>query len=267
VPPPPAGAQPLPRDVSPSLAKVRDDKAPLEKAGCLLYTAGTKLNPCIYGDPDGATTVALIGDSHAAQWFPAVEAIAKERGWRLVVMTKISCRFVDLPMISRELKREYTECYAWRDRVVERLRDLQPDLTIVSVARSMQATNDRDNDPTRQGEAMAPLFEGVGGKIAIIVDTPQSKYDVPACISSNQRDVRRCETARDGAFNWRFLKLERAAAKATGATMVDLSNDICPATSCPVVIGKTIVYRDAHHLTATFARSLAPLMAARLPEL
>ena len=181
-------------------------------------------------------------------------------------MTKISCRFVDLPMISRELKREYRECYTWRDRVVERLRELEPDLTIVSVARSMQATNDRDNDPTRQGEAMAPLFEGVTGKIAIIVDTPQSKYDVPACISDHRDDVRRCETARDGAFNWRFMKLERAAAKATGGTIVDLSNDICPATSCPVVIDKTIVYRDAHHLTATFARSLAPLMAEQLPD-
>jgi hypothetical protein len=90
---------------------------------------------------------------------------------------------------------------------------------------------------------------------------------VPACISINRSNVRRCETARDVAFNWRFLKLERAAAKATGGTIVDLSNDICPATSCPVVIDKTIVYRDSHHLTATFARALAPVMAAKLPEL
>ncbi len=261
----PSGAQPLPRDVKPSLAKVRDDKPPLEKAGCLLYAPGTKLSPCIYGDPESPTTVVLVGDSHAAQWFPAVEAIAKERDWRLVVMTKISCRFVDLPMISRELKRPYTECYTWRDRVVERLRELRPDLTIVSVARSMQATNDRDNDPTRQGQAMAPLFEGVTGKLAIIVDTPQSKYDVPACISDHRQDVRRCETKRDGAFNWRYLKLERAAAKATGGTIVDLSDRICPWDSCPVVLDDMIVYRDSHHLSATFARSLAPAMAAQLP--
>jgi peptidoglycan/LPS O-acetylase OafA/YrhL len=267
VPKPPAGAQPLPRDVRPTLAAVRDDKPPLERAGCLLYAPGTKLSPCVYGDPGSPTTVVLVGDSHAAQWFPAVEAIAKDRGWRLIVMTKISCRFVDLPMISRELKREYTECYTWRDRVVERLRELKPDLTIVSVARSMQATNARDDDPARQGKAMAPLFEGVTGKIAIIVDTPQSKFDVPACISSNRGDVRRCETARSGAFNWRYLKLERAAAAATGATIANLSDDICPATSCPVVIDKMIVYRDSHHLTATFARSLAPVLASKLPKL
>jgi hypothetical protein len=101
-------------------------------------------------------------------------------------------------MVSRELKRE-TPGATWRDRVVE-LRRVKPALINRVGARSMQATNDRDNDPTRQGEAMAPLFEGVTGKIAIIVDTPQSKYDVPACISSNRDNVRRCETARDGCL-------------------------------------------------------------------
>jgi hypothetical protein len=114
---------------------------------------------------------------------------------------------------------------------------------------------------------MGPLLAGVPGRIAIIVDTPQSKYDVPACLSTNRDDARRCETARNGAFNWRHLRLERAAAKATGATIVDLSDAICPTTSCPVVLAGMIVYRDSHHLTATFARSLAPALAAKLPGL
>lgn len=258
---------PLPGDVQPALARARDDKPPLERAGCLLSATATKLHDCIYGDPAGSTTVALVGDSHAAQWFPAVERIAKQRGWKLVVMTKVSCRFVDLPQISRELKRPYTECYAWRDAVVARLKALAPALTIVSVTRSMEPTTKADNDPTRQGEAMGPLLAGVPGRLAIVVDTPQSKFDVPACISTNRADVSRCETARKIAFNWRHLKLERAAAAVTGGTIVDLSDDICPATSCPVVIDKMIVYRDSHHLTGTFARSLSPALAAKLPEL
>ena len=41
--------------------------------------------------------------------------------------------------------------------------------------------------------------------------------------------------------------------------LIDLTNAICPGTgACPVVINNMIVWRDQHHLTATFAASLAP---------
>jgi hypothetical protein len=32
------------------------------------------------------------------------------------------------------------------------------------------------------------------------------------------------------------------------------------------VIGHRVVYRDGHHLSATFARSLAPMLAAQIPK-
>jgi len=35
----------------------------------------------------------------------------------------------------------------------------------------------------------------------------------------------------------------------------------------PVVIGRVLVYRDTHHLTATFSAAIAPYLAARLPAL
>jgi hypothetical protein len=47
---------------------------------------------------------------------------------------------------------------------------------------------------------------------------------------------------------------------------VDLSDVICPTKGkCPAVVDGMIVYRDDHHLTATFAASLAPILAERLP--
>jgi hypothetical protein len=53
-------------------------------------------------------------------------------------------------------------------------------------------------------------------------------------------------------------RLEGAAANAAGVAMIDLSADICPFAPCPAVVDNMIVYRDAHHLTATFASSLGP---------
>jgi hypothetical protein len=44
-----------------------------------------------------------------------------------------------------------------------------------------------------------------------------------------------------------------------------MTRAICPGTgACPVVINNMIVYRDQHHLTATFSKTLAPVLDQKL---
>ena len=45
---------------------------------------------------------------------------------------------------------------------------------------------------------------------------------------------------------------------------LDLTDVICDAEACPPVIGNVQVYRDKHHLSATFAATLAPALAPHL---
>ncbi len=267
IPPGPNGAQALPRDIRPPLARASTDWEVLNPDGCTLGNPGTAAHECVFGDPKGAVTVALVGDSHAAQWFPALQAVATERGWRLLTYTKISCRFVDMRIYSRVMKREYTECEAWRQNVVARLKAVRPDLVVVGAARGMAPMVAADDDPTRQGEAMARLLSGVPSRFAILVDTPESRYEVPACIAGHLSDVRACEEPRASALTWRYLRLEQAAAAGLGGTVVDLTDRICPYDPCPVVLDGMIVYRDGLHMTATFSASLAGPLAAALPDL
>ncbi len=262
-----SGPQPLPADVRPALAHAAADAEPLEDDGCLLGQPQVQPPDCTYGDPNGTTVVALVGDSHAAHWFPAIEPIAKEHGWRLVPFIKLSCRFIDMPIYSFWLNRDYTECYQWRDLVVHRLKVLKPDLIIVSVIRDEETSRAADPDPVHQGEAMARLLEQLPGKVAIIVDTPSSRFNVPACLSKHRSDVRPCETARATALGPDPGLVERTAAKDLGATLIDLTPLICPGARCPVVLDGMIVYRDSHHLTATFARSFSAEIEQALPVL
>jgi hypothetical protein len=90
---------------------------------------------------------------------------------------------------------------------------------------------------------------------------------VPACLAKNRKAVERCTTSRTAAFGWRHLRRETEAARITGATIVDMSAAICPTDPCPPIIGTTLVYRDHHHLTATFAASLARVLEAALPPI
>ena len=255
--PDPSAAQPLPADVQPPLRLAAADRERIATEGCELGNLAVQPRPCVYGNPNAATTVALVGDSHAAQWFPALEVLALRHDWRLVVFTKISCRFVDLPIYSRELKREYTECEQWREIVVTRLQELSPDLVVVSAARGMGTVNRADDNAIRQGEAMARLLARVPGRHAIIVDTPQSRVIIPDCLSGHIDDTRPCDTARIPAMSPRYLLLERAAAEADGAMLINMTDVLCPGSVCPAVLDGYIVFRDQFHLTATLSASLS----------
>ena len=173
--------------------------------------------------------------------------------------------FVDLPIWSPNLNREYTECEAWRGNVVDRLNQLRPDLVVISSNRYLPVVDERDSDPERQGAALARLIDRIPGRVAIIADTPRSGFDVPACLAAHRDAIEQCTTSRAAAFTWRHLRREREAARESGATLVDMSAAICPVDPCPPIIGTRLVYRDNHHLTATFARSLAGVLGVALP--
>ncbi len=260
-----AGA--IPAGLTPSLSRARKDEDRLLADGCALGLAGSEPPDCTYGDPGGAVTVALVGDSHAMSWFPAFERLATRNHWRLVPFTKFSCVFVDLPIWSPNLKREYTECEVWRTRVVTRLRRLQPDIVVISSNKWLPTMSDRDGEPARQGRALAALIDRIPGRVAILVDTPRSQHDVPACLAAHPDAIQACTTSKAEAFGWRHRRREVDAAKRSGAAIIDLSKQICPTDPCPPIIGKRLVYRDHHHLTATFALSLTRDLDAALRRL
>jgi hypothetical protein len=112
---------------------------------------------------------------------------------------------------------------------------------------------------------MARLLNQIPGAIAILGDTPASRFDVPVCLSQHLSDITRCATPRIEAFGRQQLVRERAAALTADATLIDLSDAICPSDPCQAVVDDTIVQRDDHHLTATFAASLAGRLEAALP--
>jgi hypothetical protein len=265
-----ATATSLSSTVTPSLSNAPTDSSVIETNGCLVgYKRTSVRTDCIYGDPYGTKKVALVGDSHAAHLFAPLNAIAKARHWKLNIQTKISCRFVDLPIWSRQYDVEYTQCETWRKNVVSYLRAHPQDMVIYVVARGMAVLPDRpeDDDPTTQGHALAQLMKQIPGRQRIIVDTPTSYHDVPKCLSAHKSNIEACATSWSLAVSWRYLKLENAAHNDTGAPLINLSHQICPADPCMPVVNNMIVYRDFMHLTKTFAKSLKTRLAYKLPLL
>ena len=61
-----------------------------------------------------------------------------------------------------------------------------------------------------------------------------------------------------------FNGSQRTAAANLGVQLVDLTDRVCTSDVCPAVVGEILVWRGANHLTATYARLLAPYLDQRL---
>jgi hypothetical protein len=133
----PLASGPLPADVRPALAAVRSDRPRSYRDDCHITMLKTHGAECAYGVRDSPRTVVLLGDSHAANWLPALERLAAKRGWRVLTRTKSACGPADVPIWESRIKREYTECATWRDGVLHELETTPPFLVVIAGARTM----------------------------------------------------------------------------------------------------------------------------------
>ena len=92
---------------------------------------------CAYGPPDAERTAALVGDSMAISWLPALREVLEPRGWRIQVLTRNQCPAVDVLLYRDRPEVPYVECAEHREWVVEQVAELEPDLVLVSSAETM----------------------------------------------------------------------------------------------------------------------------------
>ncbi len=272
-PPPPA------LSMTPAEARA-DDTAP---ARCFLGFGPNRADPsCRFGDAAGTRVVVLFGDSHAAHWYPALAQAAQDRHWQLYFWAKSGCGYAEAPEWLSSFHRYYTECDAWRSSVLQQIGRL-PRIDAVVIGRSFnQLSKLRTDDggtPTLD-EAQARWREGavqvldtlrpLTGRTVLLRDIPRPGFDVPACLSEHPDDPTACQYLRAGHTNRDadLFAAEQPVLAEAGVRVLDLGDLVCGSDPCPVVSPRgTILFRDAHHLTATFAAELASAVAARLAPL
>jgi peptidoglycan/LPS O-acetylase OafA/YrhL len=258
---------------TPRKAEAIANRPRMHTDGCHLEQAETKIPECVYGNPSSETTVVLFGDSHAMQWFPALEELAKKRDWRLVGVTKAACPPAEVNVHNATLRREYRECDEWREQMLERIAREKPSLIVTS---SLPTYSPREDGKRLRREAREhALVEGyattleklraTGASVALIEDVPHPNKDVPECVSRELDDLQKCATAKSKALG--FPKVNtRAARKVEGVQLVNPTPVLCLEKTCPAVIGDVLVYRNGAHLTATYVRTLIPWLVKHLPE-
>ena len=260
----------LPSNLRPSLSSAVDDVPPTTADGCNVPFLTVTNPPCVFGDPAGARTVVLFGDSHAEQWFGALQQIATTHGWRLISWTKAACPMADVLLFSDQLHRPFTECPAWRKGTLARIAELHPDLVIASGSDALPGPSFVDADWAARTVTTATALQHAATRVVYLGDVPAPTTNVPVCLADNVRAPQRCQFAvqQNGQVTAADQFPGRRAAvtaglQRIGVPVVDPTAWLCGTSGCPVVLGDTLIYRDATHLTQYYSRALAgPLTTA-----
>lgn len=246
---------------------------------CFITFESTNVDSkCIFGDPRGDKTVALIGDSHAAHWYSAMDAYAKAKHWKLLYWTKPACAIADVNLYTAVFKREYTECVTWRKNVFAALAK-QPHLDAIVVGRSysylMSVRNSNGQVVSMAAgqklwaEGSAASFDALSqltDSVIVIREIPRPLGDVPTCISKNPNHIALCSYPRDGShihLDSAIYAAEHSVADPARVHFIDPTDIVCQSNPCSVVSKKgTIIFYDRHHLTGTFSRESAGALGA-----
>ncbi|MEV4488559.1 SGNH hydrolase domain-containing protein [Micromonospora coxensis] len=255
--------------VVPHPSVARNDLASVYADRCHASQTDPQVLRCAYGERESTVTVAVIGDSHAAQWVPALRAVVERRNWRLLTYTKSQCPVLDIEVVG-DGRRPNSSCVTWNRDLRARLDADRPDLIVTT---SYNYSAYRDGRTLKGAEGRAALVDGMRGTwqslsrvapVVVLRDTPAPRLDVAECVSANPEQLTRCAVPRDEALAGIGSLQVDAAKGLTGVRLVDLNDAICPAERCAAVIGGVLVYRDTNHLTATYARTLATRLDEQL---
>ncbi len=251
----PEGTPFVPSNMRPTLRAVADDNPEIYSNGCHRNFSATDASGCQLGKNSEAPLVALFGDSHAAQWYPALAELADRGTIRLDVNTKSSCASAILA------EPDYGACEVWREAVIERLNAAAPDVVLLANYSRAQVASDANAAQTWRdalGATVNALPSSSG--VVVIADTPHALANPSICLSAHLDDTSECAISRETAID----PDTRAAEQDLDAEYLDFVDYFCNESSCPAVIGNALVYRDAHHMTATFAFSMTDAFEEQL---
>jgi peptidoglycan/LPS O-acetylase OafA/YrhL len=239
--------------------------------------------PCVRHEPvrPDAPTVALVGDSHAQHWYPAMMTLAEQYDFRFVDVTASGCaighRLLATGVDGELHKPTNFTCYEAIPGIYEELLErFDPDLVVATAwnERNRHVTGDvvvEPGTPEHRAETHDALLESVdlltgeGGDLVFLALLPlgppltcldQDPPNEGTCI----RPIPLVQLGAEANEIFGTIDAERIAVRG----VLDFTDAVCPLGACPLVVDGAVVRYDGQHFTGTESVRLAPLLDERL---
>jgi peptidoglycan/LPS O-acetylase OafA/YrhL len=236
---------------------------------CNVDRTDTDSTPCTGGDVNGARTLVLYGDSHAAQWFPAFDVIGKQTGWKVLLFWKPSCPVPEFDVYSDRQKRAYHECDAFRGFVLAQLQALHPDMVLIS-SEYRYVRYVAKGEPTRTGlepvwdhglDAMLTKIKPLTNDLKVIGDIAYTIQEPSHCTAQHASNISKCNAKLSDVVWSEHNEAEQRIAAAHGVAYINVVPWLCAGDVCPSVIDGLVTHGDTNHISSNYAVHLAGVMA------
>jgi peptidoglycan/LPS O-acetylase OafA/YrhL len=231
----------------------------------------TPWRSCRYPQPRATTTLAIVGDSHAAAWTSSLLPIAATERWNVVVYEHGGCPAIDPTGLTARTNLITDDCVAWQRAVIRRI-DSDPSVTLVLTggfygaytadATALHRAVLESPGFVRRLEKLVGHWTDLGKKVAVLRDTPHAPAALPECLS-HAATASSCAYPRVTDDRPDDVTGPLAGSR-SGVTLIDPARWTCPDAMCSPVMGGVVVLFDTDHVTRSFAVSASPLMARAL---
>ncbi len=257
--------QEVPANLEPPLEQLfQIEKPELYSLGCHVHNLKAP-KVCTFGNPESKTSLALIGDSHAAQWFQPIKNIIEKRNWKLVVYIQSGC---SLFSANYELSKD---CQLWNNYVLQQIRIEKFSLVFASNFSNGESLQDEkrilpSSLVTDNLKILKSAITKFDTKLLYIADTPKPTSIIPHCLSQYVAQIQICTFDLPQAINLSLDLMLKKIFSTDRSSYVDLTEWFCVNSRCPGIIGNTLVYRDDSHISDSYAIALTDVLAAQINE-
>ncbi len=243
------GGSPIPQPLIPPLDHLLDDRYPPIPDCWGLRDDPHDLDTCTLFAGSTSGTIALIGDSHAREWLPAITWMAKRAGWTVVPLLHMGCW-----PASYGAGGECQSFVRWAERQV---RTLQPDVVLIGGELRFESPQ----SIRLSASGISGLVAGVrpyARHVVVIGDPPARRFQPVDCLLARGATLAKCTWTLTADQIAVYQDAERAAAHG-GAAFLDTIGWFCFEKQCPTVVGRTVTYRENDHISQSYATELRGL--------
>lgn len=250
----------------PTVLEAKDDVPESTNDGCISDFDNVDVINCTYGDRSATRTIALAGGSHAEHWITALDVLGKMHGFKVVTYLKMGCPLTteEKPLVMGD-NRPYPKCHEWNQTVMERLIADHPDYVFTTSTRPWNI---------KPGDVMPSTYIGIwqtlsDNNIPILAmrDTPwlvkNGQPFRPADCLAKGGDAVSCGINRSDVLSEHNQTLDFVQ-QFPLLKPLDMSDAVCRPDYCRAVEGNVLIYHDAHHLSATYMRTMIPELGRQM---
>jgi hypothetical protein len=246
--------------------------APLEPGAPCKPIEHVAPKACAFGPraAKSVSSVALIGDSHAAAWRAAAAVVADAKRWHGISITRNSCPYTFATTSGNG------RCKGWPGSVRRWLKAHPEVKQVVVGANSGSGVVPAGGHTLRTTKidgyiAAWKAMPQTVRDIFVLRDVPHSRGSTPDCVSraiaKRRNPALRCARPREGALLTDEAAVAAQRTDSDRVKLIDLSDFMCDPRSCFPVVGGALVIKDIGHLTRTFSQTLGPFLGRAISRL